>query len=120
VGLLHKALPASTLVFAIDSGKVSNRVWMSSSAAGMAVEPLSLPVLRPGSEALQRLVLKYLDGTDPVFAIEATGGLHQVWVRELNQRFLEAVRLFAPSETIAARAQLGSRRSRPVPATVPR
>jgi transposase len=103
-------LPASTLVIAIDPGKVSNRVWLSSSAAGMAVEPLSLPVLRPGLEALQRLVLDHLEGTDPVFAIEATGGLHQVWVRELNQRFPGSVRLFAPSETTAARAQLGSRR----------
>jgi transposase len=110
VGLLHEALPASTLVIAIDPGKVSNRVWLSSSAAGMAVEPLSLPVLRPGLEALQRLVLEHLDGTEPVFAIEATGGLHQVWVRELDQRFPGSVRLFAPSETTAARAQLGSRR----------
>jgi transposase len=110
VGLLHEALPASTLVIAIDPGKVSNRIWMSSSAAGMAVEPLSLPVLRPGLEALQRLVLEHLEGTDPVFAIEATGGLHQVWVRELDQRFPGSVRLFAPSETTAARAQLGSRR----------
>jgi Transposase len=110
VGLLHEALPASTLVVAIDPGKVSNRVWVSSSAAGMAVEPLSLPVLRPGLEALQRLVLEHLDGGDPVFAIEATGGLHQVWVRELDQRFPGSVRLFAPSETTAARAQLGSRR----------
>jgi transposase len=110
VGLLHEALPASTLVVAIDPGKVSNRVWLSSSAAGMAVEPLSLPVLRPGLETLQRLVLEHLDGTDPVFAIEATGGLHQVWVRELNRRFPGSVRLFAPSETTAARTQLGSRR----------
>jgi transposase len=110
VGLLHEALPASTLVVAIDPGKVNNRVWLSSSAAGMAVEPLSLPVLRPGLETLQRLVLEHLDGSDPVFAIEATGGLHQVWVRELDQRFPGSVRLFAPSETTAARAQLGSRR----------
>jgi transposase len=110
VGLLHEALPASTLVIAIDPGKVSNRVWMSSSAAGMAVEPLSLPVLRPGLEALQRLVVDHVGNTDPVFAIEATGGLHQVWVRELNQRYPGSVRLFAPSETTAARAQLGSRR----------
>jgi transposase len=110
VGLLHEALPASTLVIAIDPGKVSNLVWMSSSAAGMAVEPLSLPVLRPGLEALQRLVVDHVGNTDPVFAIEATGGLHQVWVRELNQRYPGSVRLFAPSETTAARAQLGSRR----------
>jgi transposase len=110
VGLLHEALPASTLVIAIDPGKVSNRVWLSSGAGGMVVEPLSLPVLRPGLEALQRLVLEHSDGRDPVFAIEATGGLNQVWVRELDQRFPGSVRLFAPSETTAARARLGSRR----------
>lgn len=108
--LLHEALPASTVVIAIDPGKVSNRIWLSSSAAGMLVEPLSLPVLRPGLEALQRLVLEHSNGSQPVFAIEATGGLHQVWVRELDQRFPGSVRLFAPSETTAARAQLGSRR----------
>jgi hypothetical protein len=33
VGLLHEALPASTLVVAIDPGKVSNRVWLTSGAA---------------------------------------------------------------------------------------
>jgi len=31
-------------------------------------------------------------------------------MRELDQRFPGSVRLFAPSETTAARAQLGSRR----------
>ena len=36
--------------------------------------------------------------------------LHQAWVRELDQRFPGSVRVFAPSETAAARAQLGSRR----------
>jgi hypothetical protein len=34
VGLRHEALPSSTLVIAIDPGKVSNRVWLSSGAAG--------------------------------------------------------------------------------------
>ena len=43
-------------------------------------------------------------------AIEATGSLHRAWTRELGRRFPDAVRLFAPSETAAARAQLGSRR----------
>lgn len=45
-----------------------------------------------------------------MIAIEATGALHQAWVTELNRRFPGSVRLFAPSETAAARAQLGSRR----------
>jgi transposase len=110
VGLLHEALPASTLVVAIDPGKVSNRVWLSTGEAGTVVPPLSLPVLRPGLDQLHRLVVEHTGTSDPVFAIEATGGLHQAWVRELNQRFPRSVRLFAPAETAAARAQLGSRR----------
>src|SRR4051812_16717236 len=98
------------LVVAIDPGKVSNRVWLSTGEAGAVVPPLSLPVLRPGLDELHRLVVNHAGTADPVFAIEATGGLHQVWVRELDQRFPGSVRLFAPSETTAARAQLGSRR----------
>jgi transposase len=45
-----------------------------------------------------------------VVAIEATGALHGPWVRALEERFPSSVRVFAPSETAAARAQLGSRR----------
>jgi hypothetical protein len=110
VGLLQEALPASTLVVAIDPGKVSNRIWLSTGEAGEVVPPLSLPVLRPGLEQLHRLVVDHTGAGSPVFAIEATGGLHQALKRELNQRFPGSVRLFAPSETSAARAQLGSRR----------
>jgi transposase len=43
-------------------------------------------------------------------AIEATGGLHGAWVRALEARFPSSVRVFAPSQTASARAQLGSRR----------
>ena len=110
MGLLHEALPPSTLVVAIDPGKVSNRVWLSSGETGPVVPPLSLPVLRPGLDQLHRLVVAHTGSSAPVFAVEATGALHRAWVRELNQRFPGAVRLFAPSETAAARAQLGSRR----------
>src|SRR4051794_17974645 len=110
VGLLHEALPASTLVVAIDPGKVSNRVWLSTGEAGAVVPPLSLPILRPGLDQLHRLVVNHAGIADPVFAIQATRGLDQVWVRELDQRFPGSVRLFAPSQTTAARAQLGSRR----------
>jgi pimeloyl-ACP methyl ester carboxylesterase len=110
VGLLHEALPVSTLVVAIDPGKVSDRVWLSTGEAGAVVPPLSLPVLGPGLDQLQRLVLEHAGPCAPVFAIEATGALHRAWVRELNLRFPRSVRLFAPSETAAARAQLGSRR----------
>ncbi len=45
-----------------------------------------------------------------VFAIEATGSLHRPWVSELERRYPGTVRLFAPSQTKAARTQLGSNR----------
>lgn len=44
------------------------------------------------------------------FAIEATGALHRAWAAELERRRPGSLRVFAPSETIAARAQLGTRR----------
>jgi transposase len=46
----------------------------------------------------------------PIIGVEATGGLHRAWVAELERRWPGSVRLFAPSETQAVRAQLGSRR----------
>lgn len=108
--LLQRALPVDTLVVAVDPGKAQNRVWLSTDAAGLVVDPLTLPVLRPGVEELTRLVRLHRGNRDPVIAIETTGALHQAWAAELNQRFPDSVRLFAPSETVAARAQLGSRR----------
>jgi transposase len=45
-----------------------------------------------------------------VIGIEATGGLHHAWMTELERRYPGSVRLFAPSQTRAARAQLGWRR----------
>jgi transposase len=108
--LLRSSLPSSTLVVAIDPGKAHHRVWLSTDAAGLLTEPLTLPVLRSGLEELDGLARRYCGGEPLVFAIEATGGLHRAWVSELNRRFPAAVRVFAPSETAAARAQLGSRR----------
>jgi transposase len=108
--LLQRALPVDRLVVAIDPGKVQNRVWLSTDAAGLLVDPLTLPVLRSGVDELERLVNRHAGGQEPVIAIEATGGLHRAWTQELNRRFPQSVRLFAPSETAAARAQLGSRR----------
>ena len=46
----------------------------------------------------------------PLITVEATGSLHRAWTAELERRFPDCVRLIAPSETQAARAQLGSRR----------
>lgn len=108
--LLQRALSVDRLVVAIDPGKARNRVWLSTDAAGLVVEPLTLPVLRAGVDELERLVCEHAGERDPLIAIEATGGLHRSWAQELNRRFPRSVRVFAPSETAAARAQLGSRR----------
>ncbi len=108
--LLQRALPVDRLVVAIDPGKVQHRVWLSTDAAGQVVEPLTLPVLRSGLEELSALIGRHAGGQQPLIAIEATGALHRVWTQELARRFPDSVRLFAPSQTAAARAQLGSRR----------
>ena len=103
-GLLREVAEGRVIV-AIDPGKVANRVWVTD-RAGMLGEPLSLPTSRAGIETLERLV----GGRDALFAVEATGALHRAWAAELEQRRPGSLRLFAPSETHAARAQLGARR----------
>lgn len=45
-----------------------------------------------------------------MIAVEATGSLHRSWAAELEQLHPGSVRMFAPSETKAARIQLGSGR----------
>ena len=109
-GLLGEALATETLVVAIDPGKVMNRVWLASGERGLIGEPVSLPTLRDGVDELERLVVQSGASGRPVIAVEATGSLHQAWTSELERRFPGSVRLFAPSETQAARTQLGSRR----------
>jgi transposase len=110
VELLRQVVPASVLVVAVDPGKVSNRVWLTSGEHGLLGEPVSLPVLREGIDTLAGLVTASGVAGPPIIAVEATGRLHRAWVAELERRWPGSVRLFAPSETQAARAQLGSRR----------
>jgi hypothetical protein len=111
--LLHAPLASSALVVAIDPGKVTHRVWVTSAEQGLLSEPMSLPVLREGLDTLARLITATSTRAripgPPVIAVEATGALHQAWVTELERRYPGSIRLFAPSETQAARAQLGSR-----------
>jgi transposase len=108
--LLRQAVPASALVVAVDPGKASNRVWLTSGERGLIGEPVSLPVLREGVDTLAGLIGASGVAGPPVIGVEATGGLHRAWVAELERRFPGSVRLVAPSETKAARVQLGSRR----------
>lgn len=108
--LLRREVPARSLVIAIDPGKVFNRVWLTTGERGVIGEPVSLPVLRDGVDALERLVVSSGVGGPPVIGLEATGGLHRAWAAEIERRWPGSLRLFAPSETTAARAQLGSRR----------
>jgi hypothetical protein len=56
VELLRRAVPASALVVAVDPGKVSNRVWLTSGERGLIGEPVSLPVLREGIDTLAGLI----------------------------------------------------------------
>ncbi len=108
--LLRREVPASSLVVAIDPGKAFNRVWLTSGERGMIGEPVSLPVLREGVDELERLIVSSGVGGSPVIGLEATGALHRAWAAEIERRWPGSLRLFAPSETTAARTQLGSRR----------
>jgi hypothetical protein len=111
VELVGQAVPAAALMVAVDPGKVSNRVWLTSGERGLIGEPVSLPVLREGIDTLAGLITASGVAGAPIIAVEATGRLHQAWVAELERRWPGSVRLFAPSATKAARVQLGWRRS---------
>ena len=108
--LLLKEVPAASLIVAIDPGKAFNRVWVTSGNRGLIGEPVSLPVTIDGFDELERLIEASGISTLPVIGIEATGALHRAWATESERRWPGSLRLFAPSETAAARAQLGSRR----------
>jgi transposase len=110
VDLLRREVPASSLVIAIDPGKAINRVWLTSGERGLIGEPVSLPVLRAGVDELARLIDQSGVAGAPVVGIEETGALHRAWATEIERRWPGSLRTFAPSETTAARAQLGSRR----------
>ncbi len=67
-GLLRE-LESDRLVVAVDPGKVSHRVWLADRERGLIGEPVSVANSRVGIERLAALV----GGSDPVFAVEATG-----------------------------------------------
>jgi len=104
-GLLRE-LEGDRVVVAVDPGKVAHRVWLADRERGLIGEPVTVANSRTGIEQLAGLV----DGVDPVFAVEATGSLHRALAGELERRWPGSLRLFAPSETQAARAQIGARR----------
>jgi transposase len=107
MALLDVALDPATVVVAVDPGKVTNRVWLSD-GTGLLEKPVSLPVARSGITALEKMLAAH--PSVPVIAIEATGSLHRAWAGELERLHPGSVRLFAPSQTKAARVQLGSGR----------
>lgn len=108
MSVLDVALDPATVVVAVDPGKVMNRVWVSN-GLGLLEDPVSLPVARAGIEQLEAMLAAH-PSSERVIAIEATGSLHRAWAAELERRHPGALRLFAPSETKAARTQLGSGR----------
>lgn len=105
-GLLRE-VSGDRVIVAVDPGKAVNRVWVTT-GAGLVGEPVSVPSSREGVDRLEGLVGGV--GEVPLFALEATGSLHRAWAAELERRWPGSLRLFAPSETQAARAQLGARR----------
>jgi transposase len=108
--VLRSVLDQRTLAVAIDPGKVEQRVWLATGDGGLLGEPKSLPLSREGIDHLARLIADAGTSGPPVIGVEATGALHRPLARELERRFPGSLRLFAPSETQAARTQLGSRR----------
>ena len=108
MSMLQVALDPATVIVAVDPGKVVNRIWVSN-GTGLLADPLSLPVARDGIGRLEQLLVDHAVA-EPVIAVEATGSLHRCWVAELERRHPGSVRIFAPSETKAARIQLGSGR----------
>jgi transposase len=108
--LLRREVPATSLVVAVDPGKAFNRVWLTTGERGLIGEPVTLPVLREGVDELERLIDRAGVQGRPVIGIEATGALHRAWAAEIERRWPGSLRLFAPSETTAARSQLGTRR----------
>lgn len=107
--LVSAELPARTLVVGIDPGKATNRIVLATGEKGILGEPVSLSTQREGVDRLCALIAE-VDAPQTVIAIEATGSLHLSWAAELERRLPGSLRLFAPSETQAARTQLGSRR----------
>lgn len=49
VQLLRQAVPATALVVAVDPGKVSNRVWLTSGERGLIGESVSCRCCAKGS-----------------------------------------------------------------------
>lgn len=107
--LLKEALDPATVVVAVDPGKVSNRVWLSD-GSGLLEQPVSVPVSKAGVEQVERMLTQHGGMLAPVIAVEATGSLHRAFVADLERLHPGSTRLFAPSETKAARTQLGSGR----------
>jgi hypothetical protein len=82
--LLLREVAGDRLIVAIDPGKVSNRVWLTSGERGLIGEPVSLPVLRDGVDELARLIAGSGVAGTPVIGIEATGALHRAWAARSN------------------------------------
>lgn len=108
MSVLGIALDSATVIVAVDPGKAFNRVWISD-GSGCLVDPMSLPVSRDGISRLE-VELGRRGAVEPVIAVEASGSLHRSWAAELERLHPGSVRVFAPSETKAARIQLGSGR----------
>jgi hypothetical protein len=107
---LRRAVSAAAVLVAVDPGKAHHRVWVANQSDGLLEQPRSVSALRDGVDELGRLIVRHAHSVAPLIAVQATGALHQPFARELERRFPGSLRLFAPSQTQAARGQLGTRR----------
>jgi transposase len=105
-----REVASQQLVVGIDVGKAQHRVLLATGERGVIGEARSVSVLRDGVEELAGLIAASGCDGSPLIGIEASGALHTAWSRELERRYPGRVLLFAPSETTAARAQMGARR----------
>jgi hypothetical protein len=72
--LLGRVVPQTALVVAVDPGKASSRVWLTSGERGLIGEPVSLPVLREGIDTLTGLIGASGVAGRPVIGVDATVG----------------------------------------------
>jgi len=92
--LLLREVPGERLMVAIDAGKVSNRVWLTTGDRGLIGEPVSVPVLRDGVDEPARLIAASGVSGVPVIGVEATGALHRARAAEVERRWPGSLRPF--------------------------
>lgn len=79
-GLLEVALDPTTVVVAVGSGKVMDRVWATARACWRS----RFRCRSDGPVAALEMLLA-THASEPVIAIEATGSLHRAWAARIKE-----------------------------------